>query len=388
MTDTAAPASVGMNEAAIARVDASIQADIDAGRHYGAGILIARGGQVVHRQALGTVAPGRPAAIDDRYLLMSMSKTYTAALVLAAIDQGRFSLDTHIADLAPGYGAGGKAHGTVRQLLSHTAGLPFGLVPPPLGLDQSGNLAAKAAAISALPLAYTPGTRCVYTSSLGFDLLGQILVNTDPKGRGFRQIAEEDLFAPLGLHDTSFGSPLDDPRRVPVSFTEQNTGPTTPALLQVFNKVFDENAEVPSGNAYSTVDDVFRFTEVLRGRGTAHGQRVVSPALFDHARKNHTGGLVNEAVVPETEARGLDPVPAHFTLLGGYTRGTGHFLIPTGQTASPDSLAAVGGASTGWMIDPQRDLTVVFLSAGFIEGLDHFSRLQRINDLALAAIDA
>ncbi|WP_147280494.1 hypothetical protein [Marinitenerispora sediminis] len=66
-------------------------------------------------------------------------------------------------------------------------------------------------------------------------------------------------------------------RRVPVSFTEQNTGPTTPVLLQLLTKVLDENAELPSGNAYSTIDDVFRFTEVLRGRGTAHGRRSCLP---------------------------------------------------------------------------------------------------------------
>ncbi|WSF64990.1 serine hydrolase [Streptomyces sp. NBC_01352] len=149
----------------------------------------------------------------------------------------------------------------------------------------------------------------------------------------------------------------------------------------------DENAEMPCGNAYSSIDDVFRFTEVLRGRGTAHGQRVLSPALFDYARKNHTGDLLNDAVVSETEARHLDSVPAKYTLLGGYTRGTGHHLTPIGQTASPDTFGAVGGASTGWIIDPQRDLTVIFLSAGFIEGLDHMIRLQRINDLALAAVE-
>lgn len=49
-------------------------------------------------------------------------------------------------------------------------------------------------------------------------------------------------------------------------------------------------------------------------------------------------------------------------------------LNPTGHTASPSAIAAVGGASTSWMIDPDRDLTVVFLSAGFIEGLSHISR--------------
>src|SRR5204862_7759111 len=51
------------------------------------------------------------------------------------------------ADLVPGFGALGKQRATLRQLLAHTAGLPFGLVPPPLGLDKVGNLAVKAAAI-------------------------------------------------------------------------------------------------------------------------------------------------------------------------------------------------------------------------------------------------
>ncbi|WP_163283943.1 hypothetical protein, partial [Enterobacter hormaechei] len=114
----------------------------------------------------------------------------------------------------------------------------------------------------------------------------------------------------------------------------------------------------------------------------------LSPALFDYARQDHATGLINDATVFEVEERGLDDFPAHFTLLGGYVRGRGHILNATGHTASPQSIAAVGGASTAWMIDPERDLTVIFLSAGFIEGLRHIERVQRINDLALAAVDA
>jgi len=387
MNPDSTPPSVGLNEDALARLGASIQADIDSGKHFGASILVARHGHVAYQASFGTVAPGRAPSGDDRYLLMSMSKAYTATLVLKAIDEGRFGLDTRIADLVPGFGALGKQRATLRQLLAHTAGLPFGLVPPPLGLDRVGNLAVKAAAMSALPAAYSPGTKCIYTSGLGYDLLGQILVKTDPKKRGFNRIAQEDLFTPLGMADSSFACAIDDPRRVPVSFTEANVGPTTPMLLRLFNEFLDGEAEMPSGNAFSTINDVFRFTEVFRGRGTAHGQRVLSPALFDYARQDHATGLINDATVFEVEERGLDDFPAHFTLLGGYVRGSGHILNATGHTASPQSIAAVGGASTAWMIDPERDLTVVFLSAGFIEGLRHIERVQRINDLALAAVD-
>jgi CubicO group peptidase (beta-lactamase class C family) len=384
--DVVAPASVGLDEAALDRMSASVQADIDAGRHFGASILVARGGKVAYRKELGTAAPGRPTAADDRYLLMSMSKAYTATLVLRAIDQGRFGIDTRVADLVPGFEVGGKARATVRQLFTHTAGLPFALVPPPLTPADIGDLARKSAAIAALPAAYAPGTRCLYTSGLSFDLLGQLVVNTDPQGRSFRQIAQEDLFTPLGMTDSSFGAAVDDPRRVPVSVTEQNQKPTTPMMVNMFNQFIDSDAEMPSGAAFSTIEDVFRFTEVLRRRGTANGYRLFSPALFDYARRNHSGDLVNDAVISEVEARGFDPLPANFTLLGGYVRGTEHCLN-SAHTASPESLSAIGGASTSWLVDPERDLTVIFLSSGFVEGLDHFIRLQRINDLALAAVD-
>jgi CubicO group peptidase (beta-lactamase class C family) len=78
--------------------------------------------------------------------------------------------------------------------------------------------------------------------------------------------------------------------------------------------------------------------------------------------------------------------PANFTLLGGYIRGVGDYLNPAGRTASQTALAAVGGGSTGWMIDTERDLTFIFLSAGLVEGFAHPRRLELLNDLAIAAI--
>lgn len=209
------PSAVGVDEAALARLDAAIQRDIDAKLNYGASIIVARGGRIAHRKTFGTVGPDRAAADDDRYLLMSMSKGYVAALTLKAIDEGRFGLDTRVADLVPGFGVAGKQRATVRHLLTHTAGLPFALLPPGLPLDKVGDLTAKTRVICGLSAEYIPGTRCVYTSAVGYDLLGQLLVNTDPAGRSFRSIVSEDLFAPLGMNDSSFGVDVDDRSRPP-----------------------------------------------------------------------------------------------------------------------------------------------------------------------------
>ena len=384
---TTDPAPVGLDEAALARLDAAIQGDIDAGLNFGASIIVARGGRIAHRRTFGTVAAERPAADDDLYLLMSMSKGYVAALTLKAIDEGRFSLDTRVADLVPGFGVAGKQNATIRHLLTHTAGLPFALLPPGLPLDKVGDLAAKTRAICGLSAEYIPGTRCVYTSAVGYDLLGQVLVNTDSAGRAFRTIVAEDLFAPLGMHDSSFGVDTSDPRRVLASATEQNSTPMTPILVNACNTLFTGDAEFPAGNAFSTIDDVYRFTQLYRGRGTAGDLRYLSPALFDYADRNHTGELTNDGWIFETEARGMNPFPAHFCLLGGYVRGEGHVFTPAGLTASPRTIAVVGGGSTSFIVDPERDLTFVFLSAGFFTGLPHLQRVCRINDLALATVN-
>ncbi|RZI59619.1 MAG: class C beta-lactamase-related serine hydrolase, partial [Pseudomonas sp.] len=224
-------------------------------------------------------------------------------------------------------------------------------------------------------------------SAVGYDLLGQVLVNTDAAKRSFSRIVEEDLFIPLGMKNSSFGIDLADQRRVPASGTEKSSTPMTPLLLKACNEYFTGSAEFPAGNAFSTIDDVFLFTELFRGRGTTAGTRLVSPALFDYAAQNHTGSLTNDGWIFETEPRGMAPFPAHFSLLGGYIRGNGHVFTAAGLTASPNALAAVGGGSTGFLIDPERDLTFIFLSAGFFTGLSHLERMCRLNDLALATVN-
>ncbi|MFT3755706.1 MAG: serine hydrolase domain-containing protein [Pseudoxanthomonas sp.] len=410
------PSEAGMDAAALARLDASVQADIDAGKHFGASLLVARGGKIVHRANLGTVAPNRPAASDDRYLLMSMSKAYTAVLALRAIEQGLFTLETKVADLMPGFGIKGKQDATMRQLLCHTAGLPTALVSPPLPLTAVGQLKRLADAACKLDVVYPPGTRCAYTSGNGHDLVGQIVVNTDPKRRSFRQIAHDEIFAPLGMCNSSFGLAVDHPKRVPVTWAPASVEPTSDIISTVFNQSLVADSEFPSAGAYSDVDDVFRFIEALIGRDP-NGVQLLSPEMFALARQNASGDLRLEAIMPKNKpamalqmlrtaglfkflkvakaVRGGQaaedfkkeaPQPANFTLLGGYTRGVGDYHNPAGRTATPSALAAVGGASTGWMVDTERDLTFIFLSAGFMEGLAHPRRLERLADLAIAAI--
>lgn len=86
------------------------------------------------------------------------------------------------------------------------------------------------------------------------------------------------------------------------------------------------DAEQPAGGAHVSVQDVYRFADSMRQRGNSGDYRVISPALFDYAARNHTGDMLNGATEFIVEAEGREPQRANFSLLGGYARGEGHFL--------------------------------------------------------------
>lgn len=378
--------AAGMDAQALQRIIASVEGDIAQGLIFGATVLVARHGKIALHQSVGTVAPGRNAKNDDLYLSMSLAKSFAAALTLRAIDQGKFTLDTKVAEILPEFASGGKKNITIYQLLSHQAGIYSKLVPPaPHQATDIKSLEKMYQAVASQPVEYVPGERVCYAPFAGHAVCAKILTTLDPKKRSFAQIAADELFHPLAMIDTRYGSAESDPRRVDVSFTEKMTTPSSAATSQFLNQLASEGAEMPAGGAYTTAIDTFRFAETLRRGGSNDSYRLMSPAMVDYASRNHCGELTNDAWISYCVEHDLPQLRANFSLLGGYSRGEGHHMVATGQLASPKSFCAVGGGSTMWMVDPERELSVVFLSAGFIEGLAHFQRVSRINDLALAA---
>ena len=238
--------------------------------------------------------------------------------------------------------------------------------------------------MASLPIEFDAGTRCGYTPASAYTLLGQILVEIDPSGRRFREIAKEELFQPLGMKDTSFRTDRSNTRLIPVSHTKKEAGPTAPMIQRMLNDGFSGEIEIPAGNAYGTVHDAFQSEETMRRR-RENGYRSLVQVLVRLPAKNHTSDMLNGAWDKEVETRGWGNFPARFTLLGGYIRSHGHHLTGLGYTAAPSAICGVGGCSTMWMVDPERELTLVFISAGFIDRLPHMKRLQTLSDLVLAA---
>jgi CubicO group peptidase (beta-lactamase class C family) len=114
-----------------------------------------------------------------------------------AASQGLVSYDTKVADYWPEFAQGGKGTITVRQLLSHQAGLPA--IDPPLTLQDLADPPKMSAKLAAQVPAWTPGTRHGYHGyTLGW-YEGELIRRADPARRSLGQFFAEEIAKPLGL---------------------------------------------------------------------------------------------------------------------------------------------------------------------------------------------
>ena len=377
---------LGLDTTRLERVTEVIGEDVGAERYDGAVVLVARHGQVALHEAVGFAerASDRRAGTDDVFHLFSVTKTFTAALVLRCVERGQIQLTTPVAEVIPEFGVKGKQRVTVAQLLTHTGGMPVEL--PFILPDQLGNTEAVALAVCNQALQSKPGHIVCYSPIGAFAVLAEIVRRVDGGSRPFRQIMVDELFVPLGMKSTSLSLRPDLASRLaPVVVRDRTAGIIPPEALESINVLHSESFEMPGGGALGTAHDLFRWTEALRRGGELDGARILSPALLKLALTNHTGSEPNHIFDAMCEARGWDQFPAYLGL-GFFLRGVGIFPMPFGLTASSDTFGGLGAGSTMFWVDPQRDLAFVCLTTGVLEDSRNFERLARLSDLVLAAV--
>ena len=136
--------------------------------------------------------------VDTLFDMASLTKIEaTTAAILHLVGTGRLSLDDRLGALLPGFRTTDKADITVRQLLTHRAGL-WEWQPTWLHRDASGRVLPY---LAALPLRYPIGARFAY-SDLGFMLLGAIVAEV--AGMPLDRYVHDQLYRPLGMVDTGF----------------------------------------------------------------------------------------------------------------------------------------------------------------------------------------
>ena len=383
----ARPEEMGFDPERLKRVGVRVAADIDAQQYDGARIVVARRGIPVLDLTIGYAdrAAGRPLKPDSVFSIMSVSKVMTAVALLQKVERGELSLLTPVAAVIPEFAARGKERVTIGQILTHTAGMGMGVAPLPV--EKLGNLQECAAVICALPLESAPGERVSYSASMGFTILGEVIRRLDGGKRPFRQILREEVFEPLGMHDTAFGLPPRlAQRRVPVVVRDPDAPELNPKFLAARDAACTESTELPSGGGtFSTAADIVRFGEALRLAGALEGKRVLSPAMVRLMTQNHTGDKPNSMMNSSRALHGMAAFPA-FLGLGLFLRGTGLFPSHIATLASPGSFGGWGLGSIGFWVDPEREMTFVALTSGVMERIRNLLRFQRIGDMVLASL--
>jgi D-alanyl-D-alanine carboxypeptidase len=214
---------------------------------------------------------------DTTFPLASITKTFTSALVLRLVEEGRLALDQPVAPILTGLGLDPRI--TVRMLLDHTSGLPDIFSAP--GIDRALRAAPDRRWTLADSLAYArsgravPGTRWAY-SNTNYLLLGALLERVT--GMTFAELTRSELFGPLGLGD-SF-----------VQVAEPATGPLAVGHV-VTRSGSSSRATVVREGA------VQPFTSVITAGGGADAIAASSADVARWAHLLYTGGVLDLATV-------------------------------------------------------------------------------------------
>jgi CubicO group peptidase (beta-lactamase class C family) len=365
-------------------ISALLSERIAAGDFPSAVYLVAQAGRVVFADALGDAVrePARRAITDSTiYDLASLTKPLVTGLLCAlAVERGHIQLDEPLADCLPDFDREDKRELTVRQLLTHTSGLPAWL---PLQIATGNKRARALETIAAAPLAYEPRSRVVY-SDLGFITLGFLLERIG--GAPLADLARSEIFQPLKLERTFFnpdramqteiaacesGGNLYE-REMCVNEHGLEVG-TACRAETIWGEVHDGNAHFLGGAAghaglFSNAAETLRLAEQFLARRT----QLLKPETCALFRANMTEGL--------NEARSLA------WQLAATPEST------AGPRLSPDSFGHLGFTGTSCWIEPARDRIFVLLTNRTHDRLLPFVNInsvrRRFHTLAVEALEA
>ncbi len=375
------PDDVGLDPKALTRLDQHFAHQVDEGRLPGYLVAVSRHGRVAHLTTYGhrDVKAQLPVGTDTLWRMYSMTKPVTSVAALILIEEGRFGLDTPVADFLPAFAeprvyVGGSGADTrtrpaeqpilIRHLLTHTAGLTFGFyrAHPVDALYREAGIQSSVApdtdlkqtceAYARLPLQFEPGTQWNY--SVATNVLGRLVEVAS--GQDLDDFLAERIFAPLGMGDAGLCVNEAQAPRLAELYGEREDGGITPiAGLPLHGR---PRLLSGSGGMVASAHDYHRFMEFLRRRGELDGTRLLAADTIATMASNNLPG---DADLRSYGSR-VHREPGNAGL--GFGLGVSVVTDPE-LTRSPAVLGSFGWsgvATTTFWVDPHHDLTVQFLT--------------------------
>jgi CubicO group peptidase (beta-lactamase class C family) len=241
------------------KIDGLMRAYYDSELFMGT-VLVAEKGKVVYENGFGSanlewMVPNRPGCV---FTIASITKTFTATLAMQLVQEGKLKLDDKISDFLPYYRKDVGEKVSVRQLLSHSSGIPNFLELPGFMKDKArepmGDLADFIVKYCSRDLEFEPGAAFKYNNS-GYVILGAIIEKAS--GMSYEKALREKILAPCGMTrsglDQNF---LTLPRRM-TGYTRKLDGTFEIAPY------WDRSWTYAAGQMYSCVHDLMKFHQAL-----------------------------------------------------------------------------------------------------------------------------
>lgn len=308
-------------------IDRGLQRYVDADRVPGIVALVLQDGQVVYEKAFGWAdkEAGRRMTTDAIFRIASQTKALTSAAVLQLVEEGLLTLNTRAGTLIPSFAKtmvavseGGQVTQvparrpiTVRDLLTHTAGISYGTNPSVAAMYEAKGLGPAAGfgwytadknepvcdtmeRLGTLPFVSQPGDAWVY--GYNTDILGCIVEKAS--GMPLDAYLRNRLTVPLGMKDTQFFLPTAQKDRLAAVYASADG-----KFVRAPDGARGQGAYVEgprrsfAGGAglLSTARDYGRFLEAMRRGGSLDGARILSPLSVKLMSTNQVGTLHSSA---------------------------------------------------------------------------------------------
>jgi CubicO group peptidase (beta-lactamase class C family) len=380
----ATPQSLGFSPERLARLDRFItEKYLASGRMPCAQVLISRHGEPVHEFVGGKrdLERGTPCTPDTLFRIYSMTKPITSVAFMMLVEEGKVALDDPVHRFIPewkdlGVFSAGVTGGfqttpparpmQMVDLLRHTSGLTYGFqnrtnvdaAYRKAGIGEIGStlpLEEMIKGLARIPLEFSPGEAWNYSVStdvLGF-LVGVI------SGQPFETFLQERIFAPLGMTDTGFHVAKGQGERLAACYNATAKGglslqddPADSAYLKPPSFVSG------GGGLVSTAADYMKFCQMLLNRGEFGGHRLIAPKTLDLMATNHLPEgkdltQMSRSLFSESTNAGVG-----FGLGFAVVQDAPRTLVP----CSDGEFYWGGAASTAFWVDPEEDLSVVFMT--------------------------
>ena len=209
---------------------------------FNGSVLVSDQGKVIYKKGFGMAnmewdIPNQP---NTKHRLGSITKQFTAMLILQLVAEGKLDVQAPITTYLPDYP---KASGdiiTSHHLLTHTSGIPNYTAFPKFMEDESRNPYTPEEFVKTFadkPLDFTPGEKFSYSNS-GYFLLGLLVEKLS--GKSYEQMLQEKIFAPLNMKDTGYdnhGDILKGSGRSPENYS----------IIDGLDRIFAKHPELSPG---------------------------------------------------------------------------------------------------------------------------------------------